>query len=84
MILVKTVAHVHIQINDFGWPSASVLIACLALAFAIGTFWWLNARQGRLKSFEPQSFAIGFRQADLVVLLRFPLVLVFRGFGLGG
>jgi hypothetical protein len=35
----------------------SFLIACLALAFTIGSFWWLNARQGRLMSFEPHSFA---------------------------
>jgi pilus assembly protein TadC len=27
----------------------SLLIACLALAFTIGSFWWLNVRQGRLK-----------------------------------
>jgi hypothetical protein len=72
-------AHVHIQINGLRWPSASVLIACLALAFTIGTFWWLNARQGRLKSFEPHTFAAGIQEPGLVVLLRFPLVLYNTG-----
>jgi hypothetical protein len=35
----------------------SFFIACLALMFTIGSFWWLNARQGRLLTFEPHSFA---------------------------
>jgi hypothetical protein len=73
--MASTLAHVHIQINGLGWPSASVLIACLALAFTIASFWWINARQGQLKSFEPHTFAAVFRQHDLVTLLRFPLVL---------
>jgi hypothetical protein len=51
----------------------------MALIFTIGAFWSLNARQGRLKSFEPHSFALGILQPDLVVLLRFPLVLYNTG-----
>jgi hypothetical protein len=51
----------------------------MALAFAVGSFWWLNARQGRLKSFEPHSFAVGIQQPTLVVFLRFPLVLYNTG-----
>ena len=75
MSMASTLAHVHIQINGLRWPSASVLIACLALAFTIASFWWINARQGQLKSFEPHTFAAVLRQHDLVTLLLFPLVL---------
>jgi hypothetical protein len=35
----------------------SVMIGCLALAFTVGSFWWLNARQGHLMTFAPHSFA---------------------------
>jgi hypothetical protein len=79
MSVVSIPAHVHVEISGPQWPSASVLIACMALAFAVGSFWWLNARQGRLQSFEPHSFAVGIQQATLVVLLRFPLVLYNTG-----
>jgi hypothetical protein len=55
----------------------SLLIACLALTFTIGSFWWLNARQGRLKSFEPHSFAAAVTPA--LSRFRFPLVLYNTG-----
>jgi hypothetical protein len=55
----------------------SLLIACLALAFTIGSFWWLNARQGSLKSYEPHTFAAaGTPQQSRV---RLPLVLFNTG-----
>lgn len=72
--LLTTAAHVHIQIAG-PWPS--VAIASLALLFTVGSFWWLNARRGRLKSYEPQSFA-ACRTPDKLRLL-FPLVLYNRG-----
>jgi hypothetical protein len=45
--------------------------------FTIGSFWWLNARQGRLRSFEPQSFA-AYVSPDKI-RLRLPLVLYNTG-----
>jgi hypothetical protein len=72
--LLTTAAHVHIQIAG-PWPS--VAIASLALLFTVGSFWWLNARQGRLKSYEPQSFA-ACRTPDKLRLL-FPLVIYNSG-----
>jgi hypothetical protein len=72
--LIATPAHVHIQIAG-PWPS--VAIASLALLFTVGSFWWLNARQGRLKSSEPQSFA-ACRTPDKLRLL-FPLVIYNSG-----
>jgi hypothetical protein len=57
------------------WPSLT--IAFIALLFTIGSFWWLNARQGKLKSFEPHSFA-ACRTPD-ILRLRFPLVLYNTG-----
>jgi hypothetical protein len=53
------------------------LIACLALVFTIGSFWWLNARQGQLKSFEPHSFAACV--TPMLSRFRFPLVLYNTG-----
>jgi hypothetical protein len=55
----------------------SFLIACLALTFTIGSFWWLNARQGRLTSFEPHSFAAV--AIPMQSRVRFPLVLYNTG-----
>jgi hypothetical protein len=55
----------------------SLLIACLALTFTVGSFWWLNARQGRLTSFEPHSFAAAATRSQS--RLRFPLVLYNTG-----
>jgi hypothetical protein len=55
----------------------SFLIACLALTFTIGAFWWLNARQGRLMSFEPHSFAAVATPFQSKV--RFPLVVYNTG-----
>ncbi|MGW3729612.1 hypothetical protein [Streptomyces sp. NPDC000851] len=37
-------------------PDGTVVSLC-ALVFTISSFWWINARRGRLKSWEPQSFA---------------------------
>jgi hypothetical protein len=54
----------------------SFFIACLALAFTIGSFWWLNARQGQLTSFEPHSFAAIAKGQSKV---RLPLVLYNTG-----
>ncbi|MFG2948467.1 hypothetical protein [Streptomyces adustus] len=48
-------------------------ISLCALLFTISSFWWINARQGRLESWEPQSFAA---ITDCTVTrLRLPLVL---------
>jgi len=52
-------------------------IATLALLFTIGSFWWLNARQGKLRSYKPYSF--GYALTATQVSLRFPLVLYNTG-----
>src|SRR6266496_3174530 len=72
--VIAVLAHVHIKVAG---PWASIAVASLALVFTIGSFWWLNARQGRLKSFEPQSFA-ACRTPD-ILRLRFPLVFYNTG-----
>jgi hypothetical protein len=41
--LITTVAHIHIRVAG---PWLSIVVASLALLFTIGSFWWLNARQG--------------------------------------
>ena len=47
---------------------AAIIISILAFLFALGSFWWLNARRGSLTAVLPQTYAFvaGFR-------LRLPL-----------
>ncbi|WP_406837323.1 hypothetical protein ACICHK_15205 [Streptomyces sp. AHU1] len=52
-------------------------VAICALLFTVGSFWWLNARQGRLRSYEPHSFAAAANQQ--LTLLRLPLVVYNTG-----
>ncbi|MFJ8075736.1 hypothetical protein ACIQ7Q_17815 [Streptomyces sp. NPDC096176] len=54
------------------FTGASVVSVC-ALLFTVASFWWLNARQGCLKSWEPQSFAAIAHGS--MARLRLPLVL---------
>jgi hypothetical protein len=62
----------------FDWQSlVGPAIAILALLFTIGSFWWLQARQGRLRSYHPHTF--GFYRQPNKVRLRFPLVLYNTG-----
>jgi hypothetical protein len=51
--------------------------AVCGLAFTIGSFWWLHARQGSLKLYEPQSFAAC--ASPQLLLLRLPLVMYNTG-----
>lgn len=62
--------------NAVTWTPA-VFVASCALLFTVGSFWWLNVRRGRLKSFEPHSFAayIGLHRFRV----RFPLVFYNTG-----
>ncbi len=55
----------------------SLVISICALLFTVTTFWWLNARQGKLKCYAPNSFAAVVRVDDCV--LRFPFVLYNTG-----
>jgi len=52
-------------------------LALAALAFAVLSFWWLNARRGRLKSYRPHSYAA--RVDPDLTLLRLPLVFYNTG-----
>ncbi|MFD8193881.1 hypothetical protein [Streptomyces wuyuanensis] len=51
---------------------AGVVSVC-ALLFTVASFWWLNARQGRLKTWEPHAFAAIIHSST--ARLRLPLVL---------
>lgn len=50
----------------------ALVMSVLALAFSIASFWWIQARHGRLISFAPQSFAGALRTKPV---LNVPLVL---------
>ncbi|WNO76905.1 hypothetical protein [Streptomyces sp. AM8-1-1] len=52
--------------------SAASVVSISALVFTVASFWWINARQGRLETWEPQSFAAICRGS--MVRLRLPLV----------
>lgn len=66
------------QLKYSTWLAAvSILVAVCALLFTVFSFWWINARRGRIKSFEPHTFAFGSTSA--VVRLRLPLVLYNNG-----
>ncbi|MFI9614987.1 hypothetical protein ACIHCM_25505 [Streptomyces sp. NPDC052023] len=60
------------QVASDSLTAAGVVSVC-ALLFTVASFWWLNARQGCLKSWEPHSFAAIVHGS--VVRLRLPLVL---------
>ncbi|MFG2424463.1 hypothetical protein ACGFWD_36185 [Streptomyces sp. NPDC048448] len=53
-------------------PGAGVVSVC-ALIFTVASFWWINARRGHLKSWEPHSFAAIVHCS--MARLRLPLVL---------
>jgi hypothetical protein len=65
-------------IEKINWSTfVGPFIATLALLFTVGSFWWLQARQGKLRSYPPHSFA--FYLVPTKVRLRFPLVLYNTG-----
>jgi hypothetical protein len=47
----------------------ALIISLCTLTFTIASFWWLNARQGKLKGFPPQTFAM---KHDTRTLIRVP------------
>lgn len=53
--------------------SGAGVISVCALLFTVASFWWINARQGHLKSWEPRSFAAVVHCS--MARLRLPLVL---------
>ncbi|MEO3752541.1 hypothetical protein [Streptomyces sp. B6B3] len=60
------------QTSSSALPATAVVASC-ALFFTIASFWWLNARQGRLRTWEPKSFAVELTASAM--RLRLPLVL---------
>src|SRR5215216_5408341 len=64
--------------GGFDWQSlVGPAIALMALIFTVASFWWLQARQGNLRSYEPHTF--GFYRQPNKVRLRFPLVFYNTG-----
>jgi hypothetical protein len=57
--------------------TAPVFISCLALLFTIGSFYWLQARKGRLKLFPVIAFSGYWNKSRLV--LRLPVILFNSG-----
>jgi hypothetical protein len=53
---------------------AAFIVAALALAFTLASFWWLNARRGSLEVARPAAYAFASK-----VRLRLPLVFYNTG-----
>lgn len=63
--------------KDTGALPPAVIVAMCALAFTVLSFWWLNARQGRLKSYAPHTFAAAVTPEK--TLVRLPVILFNTG-----
>lgn len=63
--------------NTVSDMTAHVFICCLALFFTIGSFYWLQARKGRLKLYPVVTFS-GYRNKSRLVL-RLPVILFNSG-----
>ncbi len=57
--------------------TVSILIAVLALLFTVASFWWLNARSGRLLGSIPTTFAMFFDNST--ARFRIPVILYNTG-----
>ncbi|WP_420000100.1 hypothetical protein [Streptomyces boninensis] len=58
------------------WTVPAIVATC-ALAFTIGSFWWMNERRGRLRSYAPHTFGAWVKDRQLFVHL--PLVIYNTG-----
>lgn len=54
-------------------PYAALLVSVLALLFTVTSFWWLHARPGRLRVYEPTTWSAFLRKDRSG--LRLPLIL---------
>lgn len=54
-------------------PVAAFLLTLLAVAFTIGSFWWMQLRRGRLEVSDPSSFAMS--SSPTLFVLRLPMTI---------
>jgi hypothetical protein len=59
--------------NDGYMAYAALAISVMALLFTVLSFWWLNARPGKLRAYEPTTWAAYVRRDRSAI--RLPLVL---------
>ncbi len=52
----------------------SLIISCLALAFTLFSFWWMNWRKGQLIVGPPRSYAACSNGPNSLIILQLPLV----------
>ncbi|MFE4964440.1 hypothetical protein [Streptomyces sp. NPDC056660] len=60
------------QVASSSLTGAGVVSTC-ALLFTVASFWWLNARQGHLRTWEPHAFAAVVHSST--TRLRLPIIL---------
>ena len=73
----QAVVVITIESSSVEWL-VPTFVAILALLFTVASFWWMNARRGRLVSYAPHSFA-GANPVGSSSLIRLPLVLYNTG-----
>lgn len=55
------------------WTPAAIIAGC-ALVFTVASFWLIHMRRGKLKSFEPHTFAAAISRNPDQFRIRFPFV----------
>lgn len=55
------------------WITPGLVASVCALFFTIGSFWWIQVRRGRLRSYSPQVYAAAFGPNKILIVL--PLVI---------
>jgi hypothetical protein len=66
------------EVSEAAWDWAPILVAVAALAFTVGSFWWLYGRTGRLTvPGAPASYAATTQNGRLILL--FPFVFYNSG-----
>ncbi|BEL10311.1 hypothetical protein Q0Z83_085020 [Actinoplanes sichuanensis] len=55
------------------WITPPIAVSVLALLFTVASFWWIQVRRGRLRSFGPSAYAASYGKDKTLVNL--PLVI---------
>jgi hypothetical protein len=59
--------------------NSGTLLALVGLIWAVGTFWWMNWRKGKIVIGPPRTYAAISHQRDSYLLVRLPLVFYNSG-----
>lgn len=71
----------NLPASNTSWSTdyPALLISSLALLFAIGSFWWMNWRRGKLIVGPPRSYAAVSKGENDLLIVQLPLVFINDG-----